>query len=267
MSAPSAISYSTSSALSVPHGMFCRSGGVSSGPFASLNLSFHVGDHPDNVRCNRSRVLESLGLGRLISVHQVHGDRILLADHRHLNTEPEGYDAIISSLPDTGVLIQQADCQAILLWAPQEQVVAAVHCGWRGSVLGIIGKTIACLRERYAVSPDTLRAVISPSLGPCCGQFIHFRDELPKWMHAYQVRPQYFDFWAISRHQLLEAGLKDTHIDMAGLCTRCTPQFFSYRRAVQTVDGMTGRNGSIIGLPKHLSGGQNQNSKSQISGA
>jgi hypothetical protein len=67
--------------------MFCRSGGVSSGPFASLNLSFHVGDHPDNVRCNRSRVLESLGLGRLISVHQVHGDRILVADHRHLNTE------------------------------------------------------------------------------------------------------------------------------------------------------------------------------------
>ena len=68
-------------------------------------------------------------------------------------------------------------------------------------------------------------------------------------MHACQVRPNHFDFWAISRRQLVEAGLRPEHIDTAGLCTRCNQQFFSYRRAAKTAGGVTGRNGSIIGLP------------------
>jgi polyphenol oxidase len=68
-------------------------------------------------------------------------------------------------------------------------------------------------------------------------------------MHAYQVRPNYFDFWAISRRQLEESGVQPDHIDVAGLCTRCNQQFFSYRRASALQGGITGRNGSVIGLP------------------
>jgi copper oxidase (laccase) domain-containing protein len=99
------------------------------------------------------------------------------------------------------------------------------------------------------VAPNTLLAVISPSLGPCCAEFIHYRKELPTWMHAYQIRPHYFDFWAISRQQLIDAGVLPAHIDVATICTCCNPQFFSYRRATKTSGGRTGRNGSIIGLP------------------
>ena len=131
--------------------------------------------------------------------------------------------------------------------AQKAQAVAAAHCGWRGSVLNIIATTVAALCTTFAVRPDSLRAVISPSLGPCCAEFIHYRTELPEWMHAYQVRPNHFDFWAISRRQLVEAGLRPEHIDTAGLCTRCRREFFSYRRAAKT-GGVTGRNGSIIGL-------------------
>lgn len=239
----------SSQLLPVPHGLFFCPGGVSPAPYASLNLSYYTGDRPENVQTNRSRVLESLGLNQMISVKQIHGDRILLAQAKHVNQEPEGFDAIISDLPATGILIQQADCQAILLWAPQPQVIATVHCGWRGSVQGIIGKTIAAMEQNYGVTAGTLRAVISPSLGPCCAEFKNYQDELPNWMHAYQVRPQYFDFWTISRRQLQEAGVKDEHIELAGICTRCNDQFFSYRRAMQTTGGVTGRNGSIIGLP------------------
>ena len=153
------------------------------------------------------------------------------------------------SLPGTGLLIQQADCQAILLEAPGGLAVAAAHCGWRGSVLNIIGTTVAALCSTCGAAPETLRAAISPSLGPCCAEFVHYRTELPAWTHAYQVRPNHFDFWAISRRQLVEAGLRPEHIDTAGLCTRCNQQFFSYRRAAKTAGGVTGRNGSIIGLP------------------
>ena len=237
----------TSRLLNVPHGMFTSAGGVSTGPFASLNLSLHVGDHEDNVRRNRAAATAALGLSRLVSVHQVHGDRVLVVEAAHAAIEPAGYDALISNLPDTGLLIQQADCQAILLEAPNGQAVAAAHCGWRGSVLNIIATTVAALCTTFAVRPDSLRAVISPSLGPCCAEFIHYRTELPEWMHAYQVRPNHFDFWAISRRQLVEAGLRPEHIDTAGLCTRCRREFFSYRRAAKT-GGVTGRNGSIIGL-------------------
>ncbi|MDX9841332.1 MAG: peptidoglycan editing factor PgeF [Desulfobulbus sp.] len=239
----------TSRLLNVPHGMFTSAGGVSTGPCASLNLSLHVGDHKDNVRRNRDAATGALGLSRLVSVHQVHGDRVLLVDAADTGEEQSGYDAMISSLPGTGLLIQQADCQAILLEAPGGLAVAAAHCGWRGSVLNIIGTTIAALWTTCGAAPDALRAVISPSLGPCCAEFVHYRTELPAWMHAYQVRPNHFDFWAISRRQLVEAGLRPEHIDTAGLCTRCNQQFFSYRRAAKTAGGVTGRNGSIIGLP------------------
>ena len=239
----------TSPLLTVPHGMFCCGGGTSPEPFASLNLSYAVGDQTNRVRENRNRTLAALGLTHLVSIKQIHSDRLLVVEQAHLAAELEGFDAMISTLPGTGLLIQQADCQAILLSAPQQGVIAAIHCGWQGSVLDIIGTTIRRLQEGYDVSPDSLFAVISPSLGPCCAEFIHYRTELPPWMHDFQVQPHFFDFWAISRQQLLTAGLLPEHIDIASICTRCNPQFFSYRRATKAGSGITGRNGSIIGLP------------------
>ena len=68
-----------------------------------------------NVQANRTRSLAPLGLRQLVSVHQVHSDRILVVEERHTREELGGYDALISTLPDTGLLIQQADCQAVLL--------------------------------------------------------------------------------------------------------------------------------------------------------
>lgn len=235
--------------LNTPHGMFTSVGGTSTGPFSSLNLGLHVGDQEENVRHNRAAAASSLGLSHLITVHQVHDNRVLVAEAENAGEEQDGYDAMVSNLPGTGLLIQQADCQAILLSAPGQQGVAAAHCGWRGSVLDIIGATVSALCATCNAVPETLRAAISPSLGPCCAEFIHYRTELPAWMHTYQVRPKHFDFWSISRQQLIEAGLRPKYIDIAGICTRCNQQFFSYRRAAKNTAGVTGRNGSIIGLP------------------
>jgi YfiH family protein len=229
--------------------MFTSAGGSSDGLFASLNLSYHVGDENKHVQANRGLVQSVLGHDRICSAHQVHGDQILVVEAGQPVDEMHGYDALITTQPGTGLMIQQADCQAVLLSAPDEGIVAAIHCGWRGSVLNIIGKTIQRLRQQFGVVPAKLQAVISPSLGPCCAEFVHYRTELPEWMHSYQVRPQYFDFWAISRWQLEEYGIQPDHIDVTGLCTRCNHQFFSYRRASALQGGITGRNGSIIGLP------------------
>jgi len=246
--AADSIHWYSSDLLSIPHAMLCRCGGVSSNSFATLNLSLGVGDDSDNVQVNRQRLKQCLGIDYLVSAVQVHGDQVVIVEDIKQDTEFAEADGLITSEPGVGLLIQQADCQAVLLHDPGQGVIGAVHNGWRGSTLNIIAKTVATMHAYYGVNPYTLKAVISPSLGPCCAEFINYQQELPKPFHARQVTPCHFDFWAISRDQLREAGLKDTNIETAGICTVCSKDFFSYRRAVRQGSGVTGRNGSVIAL-------------------
>ena len=123
--------------------------------------------------------------------------------------EVEGFDALITDLSGVGLMIQQADCQAVLLFDPVKEVIAAVHCGWRGSVQGILGRVIAVMVENYGTAPADLQAVISPSLGPCCAEFVNYRQELPAEFQQFMVRDNYFDFWQISRYQLISAGMSE----------------------------------------------------------
>lgn len=235
----------------LPHGMFSRCGGISKPPFTGLNLSFSVGDRPEHVARNRRRIKCCLGVEHLVSVEQTHGDRIVFAEEIRRDTEYKDADALITRQRGIGLLIQQADCQAVLLHDPVRELVAAVHSGWKSSVLNILGKTVAMMQTRCGTHPADLRAVISPSLGPCCAEFIHWRQELPAAMHKHQVRENYFDFWTISRDQLLAAGMRAAHIETIGICTACNQDFFSYRRTMRKkgLPGITGRCGSVIAVP------------------
>lgn len=231
------------------HQFFNRNGGVSTGVFTSLNVGLGVGDEPAHVEENRRRVKERMGGGRLVSARQVHGDGIYRV-HGDLQEDMtvDGFDALVTSEPDTILLVQQADCQAVLLHDPQQQVIAAIHCGWRGSVSGIIGKTVDLMQDVYCSEPAGIKAFIGPSLGPCCAEFIHFENELPEAFHRYQVRSAYFDFWQISTQQLIRAGLKQECVEVSQVCTSCSKDYFSYRRACRTGKGSTGRHCSAIRL-------------------
>ncbi len=141
-------------------------------------------------------------------------------------------------------MIKQADCQAVMLVDPRHKALANMHCGWRGNVRGVISEGIKQMRAVYGSDPADLLAAVGPSLGPCCAEFIHYRDELPEEAWKYQVRPFYFDLWQWSRDQLLAAGVKAGNIEIAGICTSCrTDEFYSYRK-----EKVTGRFGSVIGL-------------------
>ncbi|OIP48198.1 MAG: peptidoglycan editing factor PgeF [Deltaproteobacteria bacterium CG_4_10_14_3_um_filter_60_8] len=228
----------------LPHGIFTRHGGVSRAPFTSLNVSLHVGDNPEKVRTNRAIIKNALGSNTLVSCHQVHGDAILqVKASQAADLEADGYDALITDTPGILLMIQQADCQAVLLYDPAGPAIGAAHVGWRGSVAGILPKTVVAMRAAFGTRPQDLIAVVSPSLGPCCAEFRHFEEELPSAFHAFQGRPGYFDFWAISRDQLQTSGLSPRNIALASLCTRCSPEFYSYRR-----NHHTGRFASVIGL-------------------
>lgn len=235
--------------ITVPHGMFGRWGGVSAGSFDSLNLSYSVGDRKTSVSENRRLLKQSLDLSLLVSSHQIHGDRVAVVTGLSKDTELEGYDALITKQPDIGLLIQQADCQAVLLHDPDKGAIAAIHNGWRGSTLNIIGQTIESMRENFGTDPGHIQAVISPSLGPCCSEFINFHQELPPQFLQFQTMGNHFDFWAISRWQLEQTGIPRKNIEVTEICTVCDHNFFSYRRAKKKGTGKTGRNGSIIALP------------------
>jgi len=226
------------------HGVFSRHGGTSAGGFASLNVSYHVGDQPANVVANRELLKQTFAVDRLVSAHQVHAADVFVVDVKpDADFEAAGYDALISSVPGVALMIQQADCQAVFLFDPVQPAVGIVHSGWRGSVANVIATTIKAMTENFASRPADLKAAISSSLGPCCAEFVNHRTELPLDFAAFQVRPDYFDFWAVSRAQLLAAGLQSANIEVAEICTVCNPDYFSYRR-----EGITGRFASIIGL-------------------
>jgi len=191
-------------------------------------------------------VQQALHLTALVSATQVHGCRETLVTGAEAAAAEEIPDAdiLLTTQPGLGLLIKQADCQAVLLYDPVRRVAANVHCGWRGQVRNILREAVARLGESFGSRPQDLVAAISPSLGPCCAEFRNYREEFPPELWSYQVRPTYFDLWGLSRDQLMAAGLTATQIDIAGLCTRCRGDlFFSYRR-----DRHTGRQGAVIAL-------------------
>lgn len=231
------------------HGFFNRHNGVSRGPFHSLNVSFSVGDDEKQVRLNRTVVKERLGIDYLVSTRQIHENRIGLIDGEVSDDiELDGYDGLITDQPGVGLMVQQADCQAILLFDPLRPAVGALHCGWRGSVCNIISSGITKMVNCFGSEPSTMVAAISPSLGPCCSEFVNHQQELPRHFRSFQVKDNYFDFWRISIKQLIDCGLKKSAVSLNNTCTCCHSDFFSYRAAAKTGVPITGRNCSVIGL-------------------
>lgn len=237
------------------HGVFGREGGHSLPPFDGLNTSLGVGDRAEAVRMNRELVADCLGAGRLVFAHQVHGDAVLAIEESSLVPTAGGWvaarpaDAMATAQAGTVLVVQVADCQAILLYDPRRRAVANVHAGWRGSVAGIAGRAVAVMAARYGSAPADILAGIGPSLGPCCAEFVNYRREIPQRLWDYRRRGSvHFDFWALSRDQLVEAGVPSANIRVSGLCTRCaTERFFSYRGA-----RTTGRFPAAIGLRPEL---------------
>ena len=232
------------------HAVVSRTGGASRPPFDGLNVSHGVGDDPAAVMANRKRLRQMTGGGIHVYTRQNHGTSIRTITREAFNpgeaiqTAPVSADGLISDVPGVRLLIQTADCQAVMLFDPQKQVVANIHCGWRGSVADIIGRTVLRMVDRFGCDPGQMIAAIGPSLGPCCAEFVNFENELPREFWAFRVGAHHFDFWRISRHQLTTAGLADGNVHGPGICTRCNPQlFFSYRAARET-----GRFAALIGL-------------------
>jgi len=217
-----------------------RTGGLSEGPYRSLNLGILTDDDPARVTDNRVRLAGAIGLApeSVAMVWQVHGAE--LAEW----TEPPrqgGYavpgaplrqvDGHLTDLPGVGLLILGADCLPVALAGAGR--VAMLHCGWRGLAAGIVERAVA----RFAEPPA---AAIGPGIGRCCYQVG------PEVLAAFEdldgvASGRMLDIRAVARARLEASGI--SRIEDVDLCTSCRSDlFFSHRRD----DGVTGRQGGIV---------------------
>ncbi len=218
-----------------------RRGGVSAGPYESLNLGRFTDDVPAAVQSNRVLIQDALGI-RFAYGRQVHGRNVLT------HTEPpppDGYvapdaDGQATNLRGVAPMVLTADCVPIALAG--DRAVAMVHAGWRGLAANIVAEGVAALRDLGAEGP--LGAAIGPGAGPCCYEV---SDDVRDSFSAYGPEVRHgrnLDLKAVARRQLDAAGVEDV-VDV-GMCTICSDptMFFSHRRD----HGVTGRQAGIVWL-------------------
>ena len=235
-----------SSCRQLMHGIFTRHGGVSSPPFNTLNVSHSVGDRQGNVTENLKKIRDAIKAEDIVHMKQSHGDGIFVLRQKEsaqFNKAPSA-DAMITDVPGIALLVKLADCQVTIIYDPDRNVIANVHCGWRGNVQNILGRVVARMKEEFGCEKSDLLAAIGPSLGPCCSEFVSHKDIFPEVFERFTVQENHFDLWAVSCWQLQRAGLQEKNIEVAGVCTRCrTDLFYSYRG-----EGKTGRFGTVAML-------------------
>jgi hypothetical protein len=235
------------------HCVFKRQGGASTGAFDSLNVGMDSGDKTSAIETNRKLITLKMGMKPLVFLNQVHGNEIKvlkkgdndLSDVFEPGKELYTADGIITDMEEVFLVIQVADCQSIMLYDPEKRVVANIHSGWRGSIKNIAGNCVEKMTERFGCRPANILAGISPSLGPCCGEFKNYEQEIPEslWQYKADDKP-YFDFWQMSMDQLTDKGIKKENIENMNICTRCnTRDFYSFRG-----EKSTGRFACVIAM-------------------
>jgi len=235
----------TSALLGVPHGFSLRTGGVSVGPLASLNLSEGVGDAAQNVQENVRRLAAAARCApeQLATVRQVHGDRVV----RAVPGTAEAADALWTEDRGVWVAVRCADCVPVLLSSADGRRVAAVHSGWRGTALRVVARAVEVLAGQ-GEKPAGLRAAVGPCIQACCyevGQELAARFVAsfgPQVVREGATRP-HLSLSAAVKATLLSAGLRPESVDVHAACTACEPErFYSHRRD----GGVTGRHFAFI---------------------
>ncbi|WP_417482294.1 peptidoglycan editing factor PgeF [Maricaulis sp.] len=242
------------------HAFTTRAGGVSEGPYASLNMTRSRGDSADHVATNRTRVRQALGLDYLAFAIQVHGKAVVRVDDAPRGDQAAGEaDAMITDRPGIGLVCQTADCTPILLFDPKRRAVAAIHSGWRSTVLDIVGETVAAMQREYASEPGDLIAAIGPSIsaanyrvGPeVVARFeAVFADSSGILSARDGEGGAQLDVGEACRRQLVASGVRAERIERSQLCTYAEEtRLFSARRSHHRgQSGVFGGQAGIIGL-------------------
>ena len=212
-----------------------RQGGVSEGPFESLNLGKLTRDTEANVEENRRRLCRVLGVdaGRLTFNRQRHSAVVHRAVGGRRGTDGDG---IWTDEPGVPILAFTADCVPVAVVGAERPALVLLHVGWRGLLEGIV-------REGVRALGSAGRAAVGPAIGPCCYEVgDEVADPFRERFGDDVLAGGNLDLWTATERALRDAGVGE--IDRFALCTSCNADlFFSHRRD----DGVTGRQG-VIGV-------------------
>ncbi|MSQ60161.1 MAG: peptidoglycan editing factor PgeF [Betaproteobacteria bacterium] len=217
-----------------------RQGGVSLGPYASMNLGTAVNDEPATVDANRA-LLRSHLPSDPCWLRQVHGTRVVDAAQWHGGIEADG---CVTRGTNVVCAVMSADCIPVLLCDIDGRAVAAAHAGWRGLSAGILESAVRAM----GVSPASLHAYLGPAIGPRAfevGNDVHetFTARDPRAASAFQGigRGKWLcDLFQLARQRLTDLGVRSIH--GGEHCTYSNPElFYSHRR-----DKVTGRMAALI---------------------
>jgi YfiH family protein len=244
-----------SAAIGAPHGFFTRQGGISGGPYASLNCSLSRGDNRDAVLQNRARAARAIGgePERLVGLMQIHGADVVAVTEPWLPGAGPHADAMVTNRSDILLGIVTADCAPILFADMEAGVVGAAHAGWRGAVAGVIEATVDAMRRLGA-------SRVSAAIGPCIAQ-VSYEVGADMRDTVLSNDPSHDEFfapgWRESHWQFDLAGYCAARLSAAGIQTISTldadtaadeARFFSYRRRTLGGGGPMGHQISIIAL-------------------
>lgn len=250
----------------VTHAVSTRLGGVSKPPFDSLNLALHVGDEPADVLANRRKFIRSLGFGLadIVTPNQVHGDKIFRADENYRGCGCANYadsipetDALITNTPKLPLMLCFADCVPIFFVDVETCAVGLAHGGWKGTLKKIAAKTFRKMNSEFGTQPEDCLIGIAPSIGACCYEVgdavvdkckAAFPDNYDELLIKRDGKI-FLDLWRANVLQLLEVGIPEKNIDVAGKCTCCESSwYFSYRAAQKNHLDRTGRIATVIAI-------------------
>lgn len=267
------------------HGFSTRTGGVTGAyrpgqRAGELNLGFTETDARENVLENRRRFLEALGAAdaRLVTLKQIHSSLVRRVGRADVDrAEPWKADGMMTDEPGLLLAIQTADCIPVLVADVKKKAVAAFHAGWRGTLARIVEKGVGRMRSEFHSRPEDLIAAIGPGIAACCyavgeevrsefgSQFAYAPELFTEVSDSDPIRDKYpllfltarapghsnlgpqlhLDLMEANRRQLVDAGLRQESIAVAGDCTRCqNNRYFSYRAE----QGSTGRMLSVVGV-------------------
>lgn len=229
---------------SVLFGMSTASGGISEGTFG-LNLSFNVDDNPENVRENRKRFFEALGISESHAAftRQHHTSNIISVKQPGVN---EHCDGLITNQKKIFLVISIADCTPVILFDTKNHVVAGIHAGWRGTAANIVGKSIDRMCSEFGTIPINIAAFIGPSAGKCCYEVGNeVARQFPHECISEKGNGKYLlDIKQSNVMELLENGVLNSNIEVHPDCTIHNRIYHSFRR-----DGKkSGRMFAVIGI-------------------
>lgn len=224
-----------------------RHGGVGTGNYASFNINYYCGDNDADVVANRELLCQMLGIDEwhLVYPHQVHGDVVGVIDSQWMESlspiekriSLDGVDAVMTNLSGVCIGVGTADCIPILLYDAAHHASCAVHAGWRGTVKRIAQKAVEAMAGHYGSDAMKLRAVIGPGISL---QAFEVGDEVYQEFEkahfdmariARRYRKWHIDLWECNRLQLVDVGIPQACIQIAGICTyEQHDDFFSARR-------------------------------------